>query len=78
MKIKDQQINKDDFFAYSETMRGLPVSDEEYPFDAEVNDALDQLERIYEIIGSVGSPTDKRRPKGSSNSSLINNALKIK
>ena len=78
MKIGKQQFEKDDFLAYSETMRGLPISDNQELFDKEINDALDQLSRVYDIIGNTSNQAQNPNRKNLSNSSSINNAAKLK
>ena len=78
MKIGKQQIGKDDFFAYAETMRGLPTADNQELFDKEVSEALDQLGRVYDIIGNAPNNSPRITGRNSSNSSSIANAAKMK
>jgi hypothetical protein len=65
MKIGNKQFEKDEFTAYSATMRGMATNDNQDPYDDSINDALDQLGRVYDIIGypktSSNSPTSKNK-----------------
>jgi|694.fasta_scaffold01708_36 hypothetical protein len=74
MKIGTQQIEKDDIAAYAETMRGLATADKQDPFDAEIDDALDQLGRLHDIIGERINRTKRSKSNVSSSSSSIEKA----
>jgi hypothetical protein len=78
MKIGDQQIEKDDLAAYAETMRGLATADKQDPFDAEIDDALDQLGRLHDILGERVNRTKRSKSNVSSDSSSIDKASRLK
>jgi len=69
MRIGNKQFEKDELAAYSATMRGMATNDTQDPYDDLINDALDQLGRVYDIIGypsnkaktSTNSPTSKNK-----------------
>jgi hypothetical protein len=78
MKIGKQKIEKDDFSAYAETMRGLPTADNQELFDKEINEALDQLGRVYDFIGNTPNKSSGLNKRNSSNSLSIADAAKMK
>ena len=78
MKIGKQQIGKDDFLAYAETMRGLPTADNKELFDKEVSEPLDQLGRLSDIIGNPPNNSPRITGRGSSNSQSMASAEKMK
>lgn len=78
MKIGNQQIGKDDLSAYAETMRGLGNVEKQDPFDAEIDDALNQLSRLHDIIGEKVNRVKRSKSNASSSSSSIDRASKLK
>jgi hypothetical protein len=78
MKIGDQHIEKDDLAAYAATMRGLANADKQDLFDAEIDDALDQLGRLHDIIGERVDRTKRSKSNVSSDSASIDKASNLK
>lgn len=59
-------------------MRGLATTEKQDPFDAEIEDALDQLGRLHDIIGEKVNRTKRSKTNVSSSSSSIDKASNLK